>query len=89
MPRYPLYVGGLADEVSEALLKAAFLPFGECVAQIPVDNKSGKHKGFGFVEFQDEQDAASAIENMHGAELAGRVLRVNAAVKGVEKGASA
>lgn len=37
------------------------------------------HKGFGFVEFEEEEDAASAIENMDGGEVYGKVLKVNIA----------
>ena len=37
---------------------------------------SGKHKGFGFVQFVSEEDAEAAIDNMHENELFGRTLRV-------------
>lgn len=43
-----------------------------------------KTKGFCFVEFENEGDAADAIENMDGAELLGKVLRCNVA-KAVSK----
>ncbi len=36
-----------------------------------------KHKGFAFVQYDEKEDAADAIDNMHNAELFGRVLRVN------------
>lgn len=36
-----------------------------------------KHRGFAFVEFEDELDASDAIDNMDGSELFGRVLRCN------------
>jgi len=68
-----LYVGGLEESVTESTLRAAFLPFGdikEC--NIPLDNASGKHRGFGFVEYEETGDAADAIENMHNADLFGR-----------------
>lgn len=38
-----------------------------------------KHRGFGFVEFDSEEDAADAIENMDGSELFGRVIRCSVA----------
>lgn len=39
----------------------------------------GKHRGCGFVEFEEEQDANHAIDNMNEAELYGRILTVNLA----------
>ena len=52
-----LYVGGLAEEVSPDLLSAAFVPFGEVKeAKIPTDPKTRKHKGFGFVEYFEDED---------------------------------
>lgn len=38
---------------------------------IPLDQLKQKHKGFAFVEFELQEDAAAAIENMNGAELFG------------------
>lgn len=77
--------------MNEATLHAAFLPFGDIKdVSVPLDHATGKHRGFGFVEFEDKDDAAAAIDNMHNAELYGRVLRVNYAqpmkIKGGDKG---
>jgi peptidyl-prolyl isomerase E (cyclophilin E) len=36
-------------------------------------------RGFGFVEYDLEEDAAAAIDNMDGSELYGRVIRCNIA----------
>ena len=75
-----LYVGGLEESVTEATLRAAFVPFGELTdVQMPLDNASNKHKGFAFVQFDEKEDAAEVMDNMHNAELFGRVLRVNLA----------
>jgi RNA recognition motif-containing protein len=46
---------------------------------MPLDNESGKHRGFGFVEYEAPEDATEAIFNMNNGELNGRVLTVNAA----------
>jgi peptidyl-prolyl isomerase E (cyclophilin E) len=59
-----LYVGGLSDDVDEKILKEAFASFGEVNVQIPLDYQSGKHRGFGFVEFDSTEDAAYAVDNM-------------------------
>lgn len=90
-----IYVGGLAPEVDEKLLTAAFITFGEIVGvTIPVNYESGKPRGFGFVyfwwiygsndnfrfiEFVLGEDAAAAIDNMHQSELFGKTLTVTAA----------
>ncbi|XP_014487903.1 PREDICTED: peptidyl-prolyl cis-trans isomerase E-like, partial [Dinoponera quadriceps] len=59
------YIGGLAEEVDEKVLHAAFIPFGEIVdVQIPLDYESEKHRGFAFIEFEIAEDAAAAIDNM-------------------------
>jgi peptidyl-prolyl isomerase E (cyclophilin E) len=78
--RRTLYVGGLEDSVTAPLLRAAFLPFGELKdVNLPMNHASGKHRGFGFVEFEDDEDAKEALDNMDGAELFGRTLRVTLA----------
>lgn len=60
-----IYVGGLAEEVDEKVLNAAFIPFGDIVdIQIPLDYESEKHRGFAFIEFENAEDAAAAIDNM-------------------------
>jgi peptidyl-prolyl isomerase E (cyclophilin E) len=90
-PRTTLYVGGLEDNVTEAILRAAFIPFGELKdVTVPLDHATGKHRGFGFVQFEEKEDAEDAIDNMNNAELYGRVLKVNFAqptrIKGGDKG---
>jgi len=62
---FNLVLGGLAEEVDEKVLHAAFIPFGEIVdVQIPLDYESEKHRGFAFIEFETAEDAAAAIDNM-------------------------
>ena len=46
---------------------------------LPTDRETGRPRGFAFVEFASEDDAAKAIEKFNGHELSGRALRVNAA----------
>lgn len=60
-----MFKGGLAEEVDEKVLHAAFIPFGDLVdVQIPLDYETEKHRGFAFVEFESAEDAAAAIDNM-------------------------
>ncbi|KAI0210930.1 Peptidyl-prolyl cis-trans isomerase E [Lamellibrachia satsuma] len=75
-----VYVGGLAEEVDEKVLHAAFVPFGDLLdIQIPIDYETEKHRGFAFVEFELAEDAAAAIDNMNDSELFGKTVRVNLA----------
>ena len=74
-----LYVGGLSEEATAETVEDAFRPFGDVILPVnmPKDGSAGqKHKGFAFVEMESPEDAAAAIENMHGAELFGRTLKV-------------
>ena len=82
---------GLADEVNESILHAAFIPFGDIKdVKTPLDQANQKHRSFGFVTFLEREDASAAMDNMDGAELYGRVLTVNYAlpekIKGGEQG---
>ena len=47
--------------------------------RIAVDRNTGRSRGFGHLDFETEEDAATALEKLAGAELAGRQLRVDVA----------
>mmetsp|Transcript_29498 Transcript_29498/g.76325 ORF Transcript_29498/g.76325 Transcript_29498/m.76325 type:complete len:120 (-) Transcript_29498:13-372(-) len=82
-----LYVGGLEESVTESMVRAAFVPFGELTdINMPLDAASSKHRGFCFVQFEEKDDAADAIDNMNNAELNGRVLKVNLSKPDAMKG---
>lgn len=75
-----LYVGGLAEEVDDKMIHAAFIPFGDVIdVNIPIDYETSKHRGFAFLEYELAEDAAAAIDNMNESELCGRTIRVNIA----------
>lgn len=77
--------------MTEGVLHAAFIPFGDVKdVSMPLDQATQKHRGFAFVTYMEKEDAAAAMDNMHNAELYGRVLTVNYAqpmkIKGGEQG---
>jgi RNA recognition motif-containing protein len=78
-----LYVGGLDNAVDVSVLHAAFVPFGEIVdITLPkpeLPSSTDPHRGFGYVEFEQPDDAAEAMDNMDQSELFGRVIKVAAA----------
>jgi cold-inducible RNA-binding protein len=74
-----MFVGNLSFATTESDLREAFEQFGtvESVAIIN-DRDTGRSKGFGFVEM-NEEDANKAIAKMNGSDLNGRALTVNEA----------
>jgi len=69
-----LYVGNLTYSVTTEQLQALFGDFGQ-IKDVTVING----KGFGFVEFADSADAATAREALNGKDFQGRVMRVDEA----------
>lgn len=75
-----LYVGNLPYTVNQAKLEEMFSPFGTIVsASVITDKFSGRSKGFGFVEFDNDDAAKEAIAKLDGTDIEGRPLRVNEA----------
>ncbi len=75
-----LYVGGIPYSSTDADLKAHFEQCGSVSsATIIMDKMTGRSKGFGFVEMENEADAASAIEKFNGQDFQGRKLTVSEA----------
>ncbi|MBM3212246.1 RNA-binding protein [Candidatus Poribacteria bacterium] len=75
-----LYIGNLSFNTTDEELKGAFSEFGEVVsASVVKDRISGRSRGFGFVEFADEESAQKAKEAMNGKPLKGRDLKVDEA----------
>jgi len=74
-----IYIGNLSWGTTDDGLKKAFERFGEVNdANVARDRDTGRSRGFGFVEME-EGPARMAIEEMNGAELDGRVLKVSEA----------
>ena len=75
-----IYVGNIAWSMTEDELSALFSEFGTVSsAKIITDKYSGRSKGFGFVEMDDDAAAESAIEALNDSDQNGRNLRVNQA----------
>lgn len=75
-----IYVGNLPEAINEQMLYTVFLTFGEIKSvDMPRDQGQTKHKGYGFVEFEEAEDCHHAMDNMHEAELFGSVIKVQKA----------
>ncbi|MDJ0589905.1 MAG: RNA-binding protein [Pleurocapsa sp. MO_226.B13] len=75
-----IYVGNLSYEVTKEDLTTVFEEYGTVSrVSLPSDRETGRPRGFGFVEMENEAEESKAIESLDGAEWMGRELRVNKA----------
>ena len=75
-----IYLGNIAWSMTEDDVEALFTEFGSVSSvKIITDKYSGRSKGFGFVEMDDDAAAQSAIDALNDSEQPGRNLRVNQA----------
>ncbi|KAL5992106.1 hypothetical protein ACLOJK_013020 [Asimina triloba] len=62
-----LFVGGLSYSTDDQSLRDAFINFGDVVeARVITDRDSGRSRGFGFVNFDSDEAASSALSGMDG-----------------------
>lgn len=75
-----IYVGNLPFSVTFDRLKELFSSYGQIEDAIVISDKfSGRSKGFGFVTFDNDNDADKAIAEMNNKNVEGRELKVNEA----------
>ncbi len=75
-----IYVGNLAQAVSEDTLRDLFQEFGTVTSiKLIKDRETGMPRGFAFVDMPEQQQAQQAITSLDGQELEGQRLRVNEA----------
>lgn len=75
-----IYVGNLPYDATEADLRDLFANYGAVTsAAVITDRDTGRSRGFGFVELEDDALAGKAIGNLDGEEWGGRRLTVNKA----------
>lgn len=72
-----LLVRNLAAATTEEKLVSLFSEFGKVQScSLVLDAKTGKSKGFGFVEMPKVGDAKAAMKKLNGFKLAGNIIRV-------------
>jgi len=75
-----LYIGNLPYSVTDDQLNELFAKFGTVASAVVItDRATGRSKGFGFVEFEDDAAADTAMAEMDGYEMDGRPLKVSEA----------
>lgn len=82
-----IYIGNLSFDTTEEGLEATFAPFGAAQSvSIIRDRQTGRSRGFGFVEMDNDEEASAAIAGLNGTELDERTLTVNEARPRVDGG---
>ncbi|OGI20001.1 MAG: hypothetical protein A3B68_01190 [Candidatus Melainabacteria bacterium RIFCSPHIGHO2_02_FULL_34_12] len=77
-----IFVGNLPFEVTDFELEDIFKEYGEVAsAKVIVDRRTGRSRGFGFVEMGTEDGAQQAVEALNGLEVKGRAINVSFARK--------
>ena len=77
-----LYVGNLPWSCTEEELEAHFSQAGPVKAvRIITEGRSGRSKGFGFVEMESSDGGQTAIDTLNGKDFGGRELRVDTATE--------
>lgn len=72
-----IFAGGLDFELTEGDLLAVFAQYGEIVDVNLVRNKeTGKSRGFAFLAYEDQRSTVLAVDNLSGAKVANRKIRV-------------
>ena len=75
-----IYVGNLSFSVDDHDLAALFSQHGAVTsASVITDRETGRSRGFGFVEMEDDNAAMAAISALNNTEHEGRNLNVNEA----------
>ena len=72
-----IYVSNLSFNVQDEDLREFFTPYGEvATAKIITDRETGRSRGFGFVEMNDDAASKKAIAELNEATVEGRTIKV-------------
>ncbi|XP_010262826.1 PREDICTED: zinc finger CCCH domain-containing protein 25 [Nelumbo nucifera] len=73
-----VFVGGIPFDLTEGDLLAVFAQYGEIVdVNLVRDKGTGKSKGFAFIAYEDQRSTNLAVDNLNGAQILGRIIRVD------------
>ena len=72
-----IYIGNINYSLGEDDIQKIFEVMGKVESvKLVMDKKTGKSKGYGFIEMPDKKEAMEAIKTLDGKEVGGRNLRV-------------
>lgn len=77
---YKVFVGGLPFSTTDEELADLFGAHGTVASAVVIkDRETGRSKGFGFVEFENDDEGKAAEKALHNSEVGGRTITVNEA----------
>ena len=80
MDEMNIYVGNLSFRTNNTELEELFTEYGAVdSAAVIMDRETGRSRGFGFVEMPNQDEGQKAIDELDGADVGGRNLKVNEA----------
>jgi cold-inducible RNA-binding protein len=75
-----LFVGSLPWAVDDQKLNDMFAQYGQVSSAVVLKDKmTGRSRGFGFVEMENDSEAMEAMEKLNGSDMEGRKIVVNEA----------
>ena len=75
-----IYIGNLSYDVNEDELRKRFAVFGQVESvSVVIDRRTGKSRGFGFVEMPNDTNAQKAIDELNNSDFEGKTITVNMA----------
>lgn len=75
-----IYVGNLSKQITAEQLNELAAPYGTLgSAEIATERSGGASKGFGFLEYANEEEGRAAITGLNGREVNGQALKVDEA----------
>ncbi|KAK8672183.1 hypothetical protein V6N13_110556 [Hibiscus sabdariffa] len=80
-----LYIKDLDSDITEETLQDKFSVFGKIASLVVARDENGASRGFGFVNFENPDDARKAMEVMNGSQLGSKVIYVARAQKKAER----
>lgn len=79
MSNRTIYIGNMPYTATEEDLRKLVEPRRTTRITIPTDKETQRPRGFGFIEFDTEDDAQGAVVALDGIEFGGRMIKVNIA----------
>lgn len=73
-----IFAGGLSRDLTEGDVITIFSQYGEVMnINMPRDKETGKPKGFAFLMYEDQKSTVLAVDNLNGASILERTIRVD------------